>query len=101
VESPTLVHLELSVVRDADRVPLERPRCRSFEVDAVLVEAAAVARALELLLGLEPAGRAPQVRADGLERVDLLIPLEVTVHHPHAVLGYELRLDLSRGKAVL
>jgi len=40
------------------------------------------------------------MRADGLERVDLLLPLKLAVHHPHAVLGDELRLHLARREAV-
>ena len=59
-----LVDFQLAVVGEADRVALQRPRGRALEVDAVLVKAAAVAGALELLLAFEPVGRAAQVRAD-------------------------------------
>src|SRR5687767_14481210 len=43
---------------------LERAGRRPLEVDAVHVVARAVARALELVLGREPVGRAAEVRAD-------------------------------------
>src|SRR5688500_3168732 len=63
LERAAFVDQQLPVVGQADRVPLQRPRGGALEVDAFLVKAAAVAGALEFLLGLEPVGRTTQVRA--------------------------------------
>src|SRR5690242_20418957 len=56
-----LVDDELAVVAERDLHPLERTRRGTFEVDAVLRVARAVARALELVLRPEPARRAAEV----------------------------------------
>src|SRR6185295_13553208 len=78
-----LVDDELAVVgADEDAGALQRPRRRPFEVDAALVIAAAVARALELVLGLQPGRRAAEVGADGDEGVDPPLVMD----DPHAVL---------------
>src|SRR5881397_2578826 len=68
-----LVDQELAVLGLRDAKPLERPGRRPLEVDAGLVEAAAVAGALELVLGGEPVRRAAKVGALGEERVDSLL----------------------------
>jgi hypothetical protein len=64
LEQPALVHLDLTVIGDADREPLQRARGRSLKIDPVLVETAAVAGAFVLLLALQPVRRATQVRAN-------------------------------------
>src|SRR5215203_3803792 len=72
---------DLAVVRaDEDAGALERPGRRPLEVDAAPVVAAAMARALELVLRVEPGRRAAQVRADGDQREDP--PLLVDDPHP-------------------
>src|SRR6185295_14542771 len=76
-----LVDDDLAVVRaDEDAGALGRPRSRPLEVDAALVVAAAVARALELVLRLQPRRRAAEMGADGDQRVDP--PLVVDDPHP-------------------
>src|SRR5436305_5388241 len=78
-----LVDDDLAVVRaDEDAGTLERPGRRPLEVDAALVVPAAVARALELVLRVEPRRRAAEVGADGDQGVD---PAAV-VDDPDAVL---------------
>src|SRR4051794_19096632 len=67
---PALVHHELAVVADGHGPALQRPGGRALEVDAGDVEARAVAGTLELLLALQPVGRASQVRAGRAQRVD-------------------------------
>src|SRR5215472_862217 len=67
-----LVDDDLTVLGAGDAKPLEGPRCRALEVDPALVEAAPVARALELVLGGEPARRAAEVGALREQRVDTL-----------------------------
>src|SRR5437879_4780658 len=107
----TLVHEDLSVVREDDPRALERTRRWPFEVDAADVIAAAVARTLELVLRREIVRRAPEVRAHGDEGVEpgrvhgvvvgrahdpdreLLLPPLV---HAHAVLVRESGLELLR-----
>src|SRR5258708_20301238 len=54
----SLVDDELAVVAQGDLHPLQRSRRRAFEVDAVLGAPPAVAGALELVLGSQPARRA-------------------------------------------
>ncbi len=83
-----------------DRVALQRPRGRAFEVDAVLVKPAAVAGAFEFLLRFEPVRRAAQVRADALEREDLLLAVVFGVDDPHAELRLESLFDLPGRKLV-
>src|SRR5439155_26514800 len=68
-----LVDQDLAVLGLRDAEPLERPWRRPLEVDAGLVEAATVARALELVLGGEPARRAAEMSALGEERVEALL----------------------------
>src|SRR5262245_56606498 len=70
IERAALVDFELAVVSQANGVTFERPRLGTFQVDAVLIKAATVAGALELLLGLEPVRSAPEVRANRLKGVD-------------------------------
>ena len=70
LELLALVDHDLAVVGERDLEPLQGPRRGALEVDPGDVEAAAVARAFEFLLGGQPVGRAAQVRADRLERVD-------------------------------
>src|SRR5438132_11266240 len=69
LELAALVDDDLAVVADADGPALQRARRRPLEVDAGDVEAGAVARALELLLALQPVGRAAEVRAGGAQGV--------------------------------
>ncbi len=84
-----LVDDDLAVVgADVDAGALERPGGRPFEVDAALVEPAAVAGALELVLRVEPVRRAAEVGADGDQGVD---PPAV-VDDPDAVLVHEPRV---------
>src|SRR5215212_8354989 len=88
-----LVDDDLAVVRaDEDAGALERPGGRTLEVDAALVVAAAVARALELVLGVEPRRRAAEVGADGDQGVDP--PL--VVDDPHPVLVDETGVHHAR-----
>src|SRR5947209_13160382 len=70
MEAAALVHDDLAVVADADGPALEGARGGAFEVDAADVVAAAVAGALELLLALQPVGRAAEVGAGRAEGVD-------------------------------
>src|SRR3954470_10180779 len=65
-----LVDEDLTVLRTRDAEPFERPRRRALEVDPGLVEAAAVAGTLELVLRREPPRRAPEMRALRKQRVD-------------------------------
>src|SRR5262245_55596232 len=85
-----LVDDELSVLGLRDFHALERPRRRPLEVDAALVEPAAVARTLEFVLGRQPARRAAEMRALGEDRVDALR----LAHDPHALVLLELRAHL-------
>src|SRR2546426_6828774 len=87
----TLVDHELPVLGARDAQPLERPRRRTLEVDARLVEAAAVAGALELVLGREPARRAAEMRALGEQRVDALLRAD----DPDALVLLVLLADLA------
>src|SRR5438309_10323478 len=100
-----LVDQELAVLGLRDAEPLERPGRRPLEVDAGLVEAATVARALELVLGGEPARRAAQVGALGEERVepllgaddpDALVLLELLAHLADRVVARQPRLEGRR-----
>src|SRR5438128_5252294 len=86
-----LVDQELAVLGLGDAQALERPGRRPLEVDAGLVEAATVARALELVLGGEPARRAAQVGALGEERVDALLGAD----DPDALVLLELLAHLA------
>src|SRR5215470_6458412 len=70
LELPALVDDDLAVVADGDGPALQRPGGGALEVDAGDVEARAVAGALELLLALQPVGRAAQVRAGRAQGVD-------------------------------
>src|SRR5690349_9557814 len=72
LELHRLVHQDLAVVREHDARALQRTRSGPLEVHAGAVEAAAVAGALELVLGRQPVGRAPEVRADRDQRVEAL-----------------------------
>src|SRR5690606_21384231 len=93
-------HLKLAVIGHADGIPFERPRGRTFEVDAVLVKTAAVAGAFKFLFCFEPVWRASQVRADRLEGKNHRLSLELITHDPYAELGNEFRLDLARRQRV-
>src|SRR5262249_4737217 len=101
-----LVDDELSVLGAGDAQTLERPRCGALEVDPALVEATAVARALELVLGRQPAGRAAEVRALGEQRVqpllgaddpDALLLLPLLAHLADRVVARQARLE-ARGR---
>src|SRR4051794_18267618 len=70
LEFLALIDDELTVVRRGDLEPFERPGRGAFEVDPRDVEAATVARALELLLAREPVRRAPQMSTDRLDGID-------------------------------
>src|SRR3954451_9176300 len=65
-----LVDHELPVFRERDAQALERPRRRTLEGDAGPIEAAPVTGTLDLLLGRQPARRAPEVRALREQRVE-------------------------------
>ena len=59
------------------------------------VKAAAVARALEFLLGRQPVGRAAQVRADRLQRVEDILPVVLgRSDDPETPLGLEPLVDV-------
>src|ERR1700757_2685484 len=49
-----LVDNQLTVIANRNLEAIHRSRCRTFEVESADVVAGAVARAFELLLGLEP-----------------------------------------------
>src|SRR5260221_2947726 len=70
LELGVLVDQDLPVVGERDLVAFERSRSRPLEVDAGLLEARALARALEVLLGGEPVRRAPEVRAGRRQAVE-------------------------------
>src|SRR5215470_2747127 len=89
-----LVDEDLAVLGLGDAEPLERARRRALEVDAGLVEAAAVARALELILGGEPARRAAEVGALGEQRVEALLGAD----DPDALVLLELLAHLTDGE---
>src|SRR5580658_5637642 len=61
---------QLPVVADVDLESIHRARRRSFEVESADVIAGAVARALKLLLRLQPSRRASEMRALGEDRVE-------------------------------
>src|SRR5215468_1742473 len=65
-----LVDEDLAVVGEDDARALERPGGRPLEVDPGHVEAAAVARALELVLRGQPVRRAAEVGAHRDQRVE-------------------------------
>ena len=65
-----LVDDQLAVVADGELKAVERPRRRSFEVQAGLKKAAAVAGTFEFVLRGEPARRAAQVGALGENRIN-------------------------------
>src|SRR5262245_31042715 len=86
-----LVDDELAVLGLGHGQALEGPRRGTLEVDPGLVEAAAVAGALELVLGGEPARRAAEVGALGEQRVDPL----VVADDPYALVFLELLAHLT------
>src|SRR5262245_16406500 len=86
-----LVDEDLPVLGLGDAEPLERARRGALEVDAGLVEAAAVARTFELVLGGEPARRATQVGALGEQRVEALLGAD----DPDALVLLELLAHLT------
>src|SRR5215470_593639 len=86
-----LVDHDLPVLGARDAQPLERTRRGPLEVDAGLVEAAAVARALELVLGGEPARRAAEMRALREERVETFLGAD----DPHALVLLVLLAHLA------
>jgi len=89
-----LVDFDLAILGDPDADPLERPRRRTFEVDAVDIEPGAVTGALELLLPLQPTRRAAEVRADRGERVNQVpAVVGVGVNDPNAAGRLELLRD--------
>src|ERR1039457_3042407 len=81
------VHHNLSLGIQFDVRPVHGSRRRTLEVDAFGVVAAAVARALELVLARLPVGRAAQMGADGGDDEDTL----GVADHPDAVLILKLR----------
>src|SRR5207245_11530339 len=100
-----LVDDELAVVAERDLDALQRPGRRAFEVDALLRVPRAVAGALELVLGAEPARRAAEVRADAEQRVKRTLrahdPDALRLHPllgdvAHRVLGRIARLEAGR-----
>src|SRR5207249_7573928 len=90
LELAALVHDDLAVVADGDGPAFQRPRGGAFEVHAGDVEAAAVAGALELLVRLQPVGRAAEVRAGRAQGVNLALVL----HDPHVAV-FEVVGDLT------
>src|ERR1019366_1384735 len=65
-----LIDHQLSVVANVDLESIHRARRRPFEVESADIEARAVARTFELLLGLQPSRRASQMGAFGEDRVE-------------------------------
>ena len=93
-----LVYFDLTVLRKPDREPLQGTGGRSFEVDTIPIETAAMTGALELPLTLQPDRRATQVRADGLQGVNLPLTFKLIVYDPCAVLSGIPRLDLPKSQ---
>src|SRR5262249_32815885 len=89
-----LVDEDLAVLGLGDAEPFERARRRALKVDPGLVEAAPVARALELVLGREPARRAAEVGALREQRVEPLLRAD----DPDALVLLELLAHLANGE---
>src|SRR4051812_43506674 len=70
LELAGLIHQDLAVFQPTNRVTLQGPRRRAFEVDARNLEAGAVTGALELLLAFKPVRRAAQMGASRAECVN-------------------------------
>src|SRR3970040_1595300 len=94
-ELHALIDQELAVVRQGDLDAFQGAGRRTFEVDPGALEPAPVARALELVLLLEPVGGAAQVGADGEDGVepirlphdpDPLVPLPALADRAHPIL---------------
>src|SRR5437762_686233 len=66
LENAALIDFDLAVAGDGNRVAFQRPRGGAFEIDAVLIKPAAVARAFEFLLSFQPVRRAAEVRTHAL-----------------------------------
>src|SRR5262245_53684820 len=101
-----LVDDELPVLCLGHPHALQGARRRPLEVDATLVEAAAVAGTLELVLHHQPARRAAEVRAlreDGVDALglahdpDALVLLELRAHLADREVAGEARLEGCRG----
>src|ERR1700687_5833817 len=103
----TDIHHDLSVFGLGNAHPIHRTWCRTFEVNAILIVAAAMARALELGLRCQPARRTSKVRTlreDGVEA--LLRPhdphtevfLEALAHFTDRIVTGESRLEGRRGR---
>src|SRR6476659_3693861 len=97
VELYGLVDDDLSVRGiDENLGALQGTRGRSLEVHSRLVIAAAVARALELVLRRQPVRRAAEVRADGNEGVHRIFG----AHDPDAELLFPALVDFADGVVV-
>jgi hypothetical protein len=88
-----LIDDQLTVLGDFDLKPIERPRCRSFEVQPASIKPASVARTLELVFGRKPPRSTPKMRAFGKDGVNAFL----FVHDPDAVLLFVLLADLADG----
>src|SRR5208283_3254641 len=80
------VHHQLAVVADGDLEAIHRTRRGTFEVQAADIVARAMARALELLLRLEPSRSASEMSAFREDGVETLLG----AHDP----GAEILLEL-------
>src|SRR5262249_15205421 len=97
-----LVDDELPVFALGDAHPFERPGGRPLEVDTAVVEAASVARTLELVLRRQPARGAAEVcalREDGVDALRFaddphpLVLLELGAHLTDGEVAREARLE--------
>ena len=94
LERAAFVNEKLPVIGQGDLDPLERPRSRSFEIDARHVEPATVTRTFELALGFQPVRRTTEVGTNGLERVDtFFVP-----HNPNPEFFLESLVDRADGE---
>ena len=69
-EDFSFVDDELTIVAHGDSKAVQRSRCRPFEIQTRLKEAATVARTFEFILGSEPTRRATQMGTFGEDGVD-------------------------------
>ncbi len=85
------IHYQLPVVANGELQPIQRPRRRPFEIESRLIEAAAVAWALEFIFRRKPARSASEMRALGKNRVDAFF----LAHDPDALLLFVFLAHLS------
>src|SRR5258707_7581433 len=96
LEVTALVDQDLPVLRQHDARALERSRRRALEIHAGDAEAAAVARALELVFRRQKVRRAPEMRAgdaQGVEAAGVLLDVLGRPHQPDAVFLFPPLVD--------